>query len=83
MKKVGLILVLVLLCSAAGALCDEMAVVDADTANLRADAGTQYEILGKLTKGTMVYILSEEGEWYFVRTQKGETGWIHGKLLSK
>ena len=83
MKRVASIVVLLLLFFSVGALCAEMASVNVDIANLRADAGTQHEILGKLKKGTGVYILCTEGDWSYIRTAKGETGWIYAELLSK
>ncbi|MCD8130394.1 MAG: DUF4366 domain-containing protein [Lachnospiraceae bacterium] len=48
--------------------------------NLRAGAGTSYDIIGKISNGTEVEILSEENGWYLV-TVPEQTGYVYGGYL--
>ncbi|MCD8131560.1 MAG: DUF4366 domain-containing protein [Lachnospiraceae bacterium] len=48
--------------------------------NLRAGAGTGYDIIGKISNGTEVEILSEENGWYLV-TVPEQTGYVYGGYL--
>jgi hypothetical protein len=44
--------------------------------NLRQGPGTKYKVVGKVTKGTSLTILEEEGGWYHVRLESGKEAWI-------
>ncbi len=48
--------------------------------NLRSGAGTGYDIIGKISNGTEVEILSEENGWYLV-TVPEQTGYVYGGYL--
>ena len=48
--------------------------------NLRAGAGTGYDIIGKISNGIEVEILSEENGWYLV-TVPEQTGYVYGGYL--
>ncbi|MDR2869783.1 MAG: SH3 domain-containing protein [Deferribacteraceae bacterium] len=62
-------------------------------ANMYTGAGTQYGVNQKLENGTSVTIETEEhktilgksisvqGDWYFVRTETGSTGFVHSDML--
>jgi hypothetical protein len=50
-------------------------------ANLRAGPGSQYDVVGKLTYGTIIVQLETREEWSMVRTESGKSGWIHNSLI--
>ncbi|MCD8150769.1 MAG: DUF4366 domain-containing protein [Clostridiales bacterium] len=56
-------------------------VVNVDTwLNLRSGAGTDYDVVGKISNGTEVEIISEEDGWYQV-TVPEQTGYVYGEYL--
>lgn len=55
----------------------------ASTLNLRAGAGTDYAVIGKLKRGTGVTILDKVGNWRRVKTFKGQIGWVSANYLTK
>ena len=44
--------------------------------NLRKGAGTGYGIVTGLSRGTLLFIKGEQGNWYKVHTVYGDEGWI-------
>ena len=48
--------------------------------NLRPGAGTDFNVIGKLTNGTEVEIISEENGWYQVVVPE-QTGYVYGDYL--
>lgn len=44
--------------------------------NLRKGAGTAYGIVTGLSRGTLLFIKGEQGNWYKVHTVYGDEGWI-------
>ncbi len=55
----------------------------ASVLNLRAGAGTDYKIIGKLNRGTGCYILEKKGNWRRIKTFKGKVGWVSATYLTK
>ena len=55
----------------------------ASVLNLRAGAGTNYAVIGKLKKGTGCTILSSKGNWRRVKTFGGQVGWVSANYLTK
>ena len=55
----------------------------ASTLNLRAGAGTNYAVIGKLKKGTGCTILATKGNWRRVKTFGGQVGWVSANYLTK
>ena len=57
--------------------------VNAATLNVRGGPGTDFGTTkaGPLKKGQVVTLLSEQGDWSFVKTAKGE-GWVFGQFLT-
>lgn len=53
-------------------------VVDVATLNIRSGPGTDSEVTGTLTRGTMVVVVATQGEWQQLR----EGGWVNGRYLS-
>ncbi|NTV91067.1 MAG: SH3 domain-containing protein, partial [Clostridiales bacterium] len=51
-------------------------IVNASALNVRAEASTTAQILGKVYTGETVTILSQENDWYNIKTQSGITGWV-------
>lgn len=56
--------------------------VTATSLNLRSTASTSSSILGTLTKGQTVTILSASNGWYNVKTAAGTTGWVSASYVS-
>ena len=57
--------------------------VTANSLNVRSGASTSYSVLGKLTKGETVEILSSNDGWYKVQYDDNKTGWSSGKYITK
>ncbi len=55
--------------------------VIASALNVRAESNTNCAILGKIYNGEVVTILSQENEWYRIKTQGGITGWVLAEFL--
>ncbi|UTR16198.1 N-acetylmuramoyl-L-alanine amidase [Salipaludibacillus sp. LMS25] len=55
--------------------------VTATRLNVRSSASTEAEIIGSLTRGTTVELLSESSGWYKVETENGN-GYIHGSYVN-
>lgn len=51
------------------------------SANVRSGTSTDYDIIGKLTKGQAVEITGRSGEWYRIKFNDGE-GFVHNTLLT-
>jgi acyl-CoA thioesterase FadM len=65
-----------------------LALVDGDTriiivsiANLREGPGSNHSVIAKLSYGTVIVQTKVDNDWSEVRTQAGETGWIHNSLI--
>lgn len=53
--------------------------------NLRSGPGTSFEVVMKVPEGEKVYPVGEagsNGDWYHVRTAKGDTGYIHKSYIT-
>lgn len=53
--------------------------------NLRSGPGTSFGIVTKVPEGEKVYPIGEagnNGDWYHVRTAKGDTGYIHKSYIT-
>ena len=57
--------------------------VTANSLNVRSGASTSYSVVGKLTKGETVEILSSNDGWYKVQYDDNKTGWSSGKYIIK
>ena len=56
-------------------------IVKVDRANLRADAGTQYDLVFDAQKGTPFKVLEKKGRWIKVQHADGDVGWIFNALV--
>ncbi len=52
-----------------------------DNLNLRAGPAISYLIIDVLYPGTVLEVISEEGEWLNVITPEQEEGWVHGDFV--
>jgi len=50
-------------------------------ASLREGPGTNFKVTGKVQKGTALEVVEEKGQWYRVRLEDGQEGWI-GKVTT-
>ena len=56
-------------------------VTDELKINLRSGAGTGYRIKERISSGTALTVLAEQGSWSRVRTQGGVTGWAPSQYI--
>lgn len=56
-------------------------VVDVAVLRLRSGPGTDYEILDRLTRGTVLTVTGNQKEWLAVNTPGGKSGWVHGDYV--
>jgi SH3-like domain-containing protein len=56
-------------------------IVKVNRANLRADAGTQYDLVFDAQKGTPFKVLEKKGRWIKVQHADGDVGWIFNALV--
>lgn len=57
-------------------------IINANILNVRARPGTNYEVVGKLRKGSEVEIVSKKDDWYEIRPPAGVEAWCAKKYLS-
>ncbi len=55
--------------------------VTASSLNVRSGAGTTYDKVAKITKGTAVTVLDEKDGWYKIETGS-VTGWVSGEYIA-
>ena len=59
------------------------ATVNANSLNVRSGAGTNYSVVTKLSKGTVVDVLeSASNGWKKIKTSNGTIGWVSGSYLT-
>ena len=59
------------------------ATVNATSLNVRKGAGTNYSVVTKLSKGTVVDVIeSASNGWKKIKTSSGTTGWVSGSYLA-
>ena len=58
--------------------------VTASWLRLRSGPGVEYEIISKYRNGSIVTVLTTKTSrnWYYVRTSKGQTGWMYKGYLT-
>lgn len=60
---------------------DPMTVVTTTRANVRFDAGLEYQVRYTENEGVRLPVVDTRGEWFQVRTPRGETGWLHRSVV--
>lgn len=58
-------------------------VPEGTSLNVRSRPSSQGEVLGNLKRGDMRPLLEENAEWYQVKLQNGQSGWISRKFSGK
>lgn len=56
--------------------------VDTEELNIRAGAGTKYEVVDKIPQGQKVTVLTESGKWSEIELENGTKGFVSTKFLS-
>ena len=56
--------------------------VDTEELNIRAGAGTKYEVVDKISQGQKVTVLSDQGKWSEIELENGQKGFVSTKFLS-
>lgn len=59
------------------------AEVTASKLNVRAGAGTKWETFEQLTRGTIVLILEQVGDWSYISFQNDRNGWVSTQYLRR
>jgi uncharacterized protein YgiM (DUF1202 family) len=49
-------------------------------ANIRSGAGNEFPIIATVKQGDKLILLGEYGEWYIVRLENGQEGWINNRF---
>ena len=52
-----------------------------ENCNVRAGAGTEFEIVFIVDKGVPFQLVEEKGSWLHIRHSDGDRGWIHKTLV--
>ncbi len=55
--------------------------VNATTLNVRSGPGTTNSVVTSLTKGAVVTLVEDRGEWMMIRMEDGTSGWAASKFL--
>lgn len=61
----------------------KQATVLADNLRIRSGAGSGFKVIGGLTRGEKVTILSSSDGWAQIRTPDGEVGWVSAQYIGK
>jgi cell division septum initiation protein DivIVA len=56
-------------------------IIIVTTANLRDGPGSKYEVIAKLSYGTVILQTEVNKDWSKVRTKSGVSGWVHNSLI--
>jgi SH3-like domain-containing protein len=56
-------------------------IVNGNKCNVRANAGTEYDIAFTVNKGIPFKVLKKEGRWLHVQHSDGDSGWIFDSLV--
>jgi uncharacterized protein YgiM (DUF1202 family) len=56
--------------------------IDAETLNIREQAGKEYNVIGKLKMGDKVLVVSENNAWTEIETDKGIKGYVASNFLT-
>ena len=56
--------------------------VGTEELNIRAGAGTKYEVVDKISQGQKVTVLSDQGKWSEIELENGQKGFVSTKFLS-
>ena len=65
-----------------GSVSTKKGTVTASTLNVRSGASTSYSIVGKVTKGTSVTILSTSNGWYKIQYSDNKVGYVSSQYVS-
>jgi N-acetylmuramoyl-L-alanine amidase len=56
-----------------------VATVNVSLLNVRSGAGTQFSVINTVAQGTVLTVITRQGDWLQVRLSSGQTGWIAGQ----
>ncbi|MBU1086477.1 MAG: SH3 domain-containing protein [Candidatus Omnitrophica bacterium] len=61
---------------------DKFGYINADRVNVRADKGTNFNVIGQLNQNDLVEVLELDNEWARIFTDKNCYAWIHQNFVS-
>lgn len=56
-------------------------IVTGTSANIRSGAGDEFSIVTTVKQGDKLTLIGEHGEWFHVRLENGQEGWINKKFV--
>ncbi|MCM8813534.1 MAG: SH3 domain-containing protein [Candidatus Omnitrophica bacterium] len=59
-----------------------LGTVTSNRVNIRAGAGTTFNVVGQLNKNDTVEIISDQGEWLHIFPRNSCYGWVHAQFVS-
>ena len=59
----------------------KIGTVNTSSLNVRSGAGTSYSIIGSLSKGSTVEIISSSNGWYKIKRSNGSNGWVSSQYI--
>ncbi|HHV71954.1 MAG TPA: SH3 domain-containing protein [Clostridia bacterium] len=66
-----------------GQASQTMVVSIADNLNIRSGPGTNYGVVGKVSKGAVMTVLAQSNDWYQIKTETGLAGYVASWLVEK
>lgn len=58
-------------------------IVTGTSANIRSGAGNEFSTVGTVKQGDKLTLLGEHGEWFNVRLENGQEGWINSRFAKE
>jgi uncharacterized protein YgiM (DUF1202 family) len=50
-------------------------------ANIRTGAGNEFSLIATVKQGDKLILLGESGDWYHVRMENGQEGWVNNRFV--
>jgi uncharacterized protein YgiM (DUF1202 family) len=72
----------ILLVAGLGQAEERMVYVNVPSVNIRAEAGTQYEIIRSVSNGYPLKVLAEQEKWYQVELKDKVVGWVYKTMVT-
>ena len=69
--------------SAASRKGGDLRTVTATSLRMRGSPSTSADVIASASRGTVVTVLAQQGDWVEVRLPSGAQGWMHGDYLSE
>jgi hypothetical protein len=61
----------------------DIVTVTGTSANIRSGAGNEFSTVGAVKQGDKLTLIGEHGEWFNVRLENGQEGWINSRFVKE